>query len=99
MGLRIALPASAAPVDVYAGISAPWGPDVYMITPGGGVAVLSDGLVKWKTAQTAAVDQSFFGSIDASFLPEGRYGLHLLVVPAVKLGKAFYYYQSEMIIH
>jgi hypothetical protein len=98
VSLRIALPAFSAPVDVYAGISVPWGPDLYMITPAGGLELLSDSLIKWRSGQTAAVDQSFFGSLDANLLPRGRYGLHLFVVPAGKLAMGHYLYESEMVI-
>jgi hypothetical protein len=70
-------------VDIIVGISVP-APvnDILILGPDLSVQSLSAGLIAWKSATKGPVNETIWGNIDISVLPEGDYTVYILVIPA-----------------
>ncbi|HWR89448.1 MAG TPA: hypothetical protein VN260_04255, partial [Dissulfurispiraceae bacterium] len=70
-------------VDIIVGISVP-APvnDTLVVRPDLSVQSLSAGLMAWKSATRGPVNETIWGNIDVSILPDGDYTVYVLVIPA-----------------
>ena len=84
LSVAVAIDQFTAPVDIYFLLYSPTiDPfNVYQFTFAGLIQPISAGLVPWKSASLAAVNENLFGNIPVSCLPSGTYELGLLVTPA-----------------
>jgi predicted secreted hydrolase len=82
LSVQVSLPGFSGNVDVFFGLYAPAiGVDGFYFLDGDGILrPLSDGMVAWRSG-TAMIDETLFGLIDTSLLPEGTYFFYLLVAP------------------
>jgi predicted secreted hydrolase len=82
LSVQIGLSGFSGNVDVFFGLYAPAiGANVFYFLDGDGkLRSLSDRLVAWRSG-AAMIDESLFGLIDTSLLPEGTYFFYLLVTP------------------
>jgi hypothetical protein len=80
--LQVGIPEIDGPADIYLGISVPGFADILLITPTGGLAPLSGGLLPWMSSTTGDVMRRLFGEIPVSSLPAGTYGLYVFMTPA-----------------
>ncbi len=81
--LQIGFDEFEAPVDIIVGIAVP-SPvnDVLIIRPDLSVQSISSGLTAWKSSTKGPVNETIWGNIDSSLLPEGDYTVYVLVIPA-----------------
>lgn len=81
LSIKVGFEQFSGPVDVYLGVDVP-GYGNYIITPGGTLQSLADGLVTWKSGITGPLSESLFGDIAVSALPKGVYTFYCAVAPA-----------------
>ncbi len=83
INIRVSLPAFSAPVDIYVALHAPEvHPDIFLLRPDNTLRPSSGDLVPWKANTLGPIDESLFGDIPSSLLPEEIYYLYLMVTPA-----------------
>jgi len=91
LSLQIGLPEFSSGVDVYLAIG--FADALYLVDgaselqPAAGLTTLP----KWKTNNSAAIDESLYGDIPISLLPAGMYNLYTLVVPTGETNFSHYY--------
>jgi hypothetical protein len=81
----------SAPVDIYFAIYAPTidTVNIYLLKSDYTLQPLSQGLVPWKSNTTSSINESLFGNIPASALPQGTYYLYLAVTPSGSLNSYY----------
>ena len=90
ISIQVGLNQFAGPVDIYLGIYAPAiDPNIWIIKPDLSLQPVSDGLVPWKAGTTGPINESLYGDILASGLPQGIYYLYLAVTPAGSIERFF----------
>lgn len=84
LNIQVGLYQFAGPVDVYFAVYAPSvdSENIYLLTQDGRLQPLSAGIVPWKSNVSDEIDESIFGDILSSALPQGTYYLWLAVTPA-----------------
>ncbi len=100
LNLKVGLNKFAHPVDIYLAISYSGLPgDIFLINSSNGLQ--KNTIVSWKTNQTDALNESLFGNVNTSDLPEGIYTLYLLVVPtgATNMDNSYLWVTSFNIAH
>ena len=81
LNLRVGLKEFASPVDIYLAISYSGLPgDIFLIDSSKGFH--KNTIAPWKTNHIAHINESLYGNINTSDLPEGTYTLYTLIVPA-----------------
>ena len=91
LSIRVKTYPFSGPVDIYFGLYSPEiDPyNIYLLTSGGAFQRLSESIAPWKANITGPIDESLFGDIQISTLPEGTYYLYLLVTPAGNLDNCY----------
>ena len=92
LNLQVGLPAFSSGVDVYLAIGFA---DALFLVDSSNALQSASGLTvlpKWKSNNTAAVNESLYGNIPTSLLPAGVYNLYVLVVPAGETDFSHYYF-------
>ena len=92
LSLQVGLPAFSSGIDVYLAIG--FADALYLINGANGLqpAAGLTALPKWKSNNTAAINESLYGNISTSLLPAGIYNLYVLVVPAGETDFSHYYF-------
>ncbi|MEA2110063.1 MAG: S8 family serine peptidase [Pseudomonadota bacterium] len=98
LSLQVALPAFSQGVDVYLAIG--FSNALFLIDGSNVLHSLTEVTVlpKWKTNNSAAIDESLYGDIQISLLPSGVYNLYTLVVPSGETDFSNYYFWSTSFI-
>lgn len=86
-------------VDIYFGLYSPEidPKNIYLLTSGSALQKLSEGIVPWKANITGPVNESLFGDIQTSSLPEGTYYLYVLVTPTGNL-HSYYLWGTSFVV-
>ncbi len=94
LSLQIGLPEFSSGVDVYLAIG--FADALFLVDSSNALqsAVGLTTLPKWKSNNTAAINESLYGNIPTSLLPAGTYNLYVLVVPAGETNFSHYYFWS-----
>ncbi len=92
LNLQVGLPAFSSGVDIYLAIG--FGDALFLVDSSNGLQSSAGltALPKWKTNNTAAINESLYGDIPTSLLPAGVYNLYTLVVPAGETDFSHYYF-------
>ena len=94
LNLQVGLPAFSSGVDISLAIQSNViaGGALLLIDHDKNFLPVSTVLPKWKTNNTAAINESLYGNIPTSLLPAGVYNLYVLVVPAGETDFSHYYF-------
>ena len=98
--LKVRTPKFEEAVDIYFAIRIPeFSNEYFLLKEGGGIQPASQGIVKWKTNVTNAINETIYNGTLTGF-PKGHYNFYLVVVPKgsellISPAPPYYFWQTS----